>query len=345
MKNPSLFWGCVGKNLLLWGLLILPATSWSQVSVPAHARVAALSGAAVAHPQGDVGFSVLNPALLATAFSGADSAARSQAVLSGARWPDGLQQAELTAGFRLRNRWVLGVGVRQLATASLALTDPSGEVLGSFRAQETDPRVGVAYRVNRHWSVGATLHYSMLAYSQYTSTAVFTDWGAVRTWADGRWAAGLVVKNLGKTIESFGVELPATPVDVQLGLSNRLKYMPMRWSLALTHLETPNLSYDDPNAYDRDPLTGVRTYNPPSLANLALRHVLLGAEFTPGSRLRIQLSYDFRRQIEMRLPTRSSNAGFALGVGLRAGRMQYNYANTSLHVAGRLHQFGLVRTF
>jgi hypothetical protein len=167
----------------------------------------------------------------------------------------------------------------------------------------------------------------------------------VRTWADGRWAAGLVVKNLGKTVESFGVELPATPVDVQLGLSNRLKYMPMRWSLALTHLETPNLSYDDPNAYDRDPLTGVRTYNPPSLANLALRHVLLGAEFTPSSSLRLQLSYDFRRQIEMRLPTRSSNAGFALGVGLRAGRMQYNYANTSLHVAGRLHQFGLVRTF
>jgi hypothetical protein len=71
----------------------------------------------------------------------------------------------------------------------------------------------------------------------------------------------------------------------------------------------------------------------------------LGAEFTPSSRLRIQLSYDFRRQIEMRLPTRASNAGFALGVGLRAGRMQYNYANTSLHVAGRLHQFGLVRTF
>jgi hypothetical protein len=319
--------------------------SFAQVSSTSHARLAALSSAPIAHPEGDVGFSTLNPALLATAFSGPDSAARSQVALSGAQWPGGLQQAELTVGFRTPSRLLWAVGVRQLATASLPLTDASGQVLGSFKAQETDPRVTVAYRLNRRWAAGATLHYSMLAYGQYTATALFTDVGLVHTWAQGRWAAGLVAKNLGGTVEAFGVALPATPVDVQLGLSNRLKYMPMRWSVALTHLETPNLSYDDPNAYDRDPLTGVRTYNPPSLVNLALRHVLLGAEFTPGSRLRIQMSYDFRRQIEMRLPTRTSNAGFSLGVGLRAGRMQYQYANTSLHVAGRLHQFGLVRTF
>ena len=349
MKNLLLVltvWVCCAPSSVR--AQVAGSTAFGSLNSPGQARLAALSQAAVAHPEGDVGFSVLNPALLSWAWK-QDSTGKTQkqVALSSANWPGSYSQAEMAYGQRgwKSPHWSWGVGVRQSGTSALPLTNASGEVLGTFKAQETMPRLTVAYALSPRWSLGVNASILMATYGVYNASAWTSDIGVAYKWADGLWATGGSVRHLGATYEHFGLHSERLPMDIQWGISQRLKHMPMRWMVSLTHLETPDLAYLDPNQFTRDPLTGVRTYHPPSVANRVLRHVLFGAELTPGGRLRLQISYDFRRQIEMKLPTRGSNAGFSFGMGLQAGKMQWQYANTSIHVAGRLHQFGLARQF
>ena len=93
----------------------------------------------------------------------------------------------------------------------------------------------------------------------------------------------------------------------------------------------------------RDPLTGAVTYNEPSFTNLALRHLATAVEAELGGRLRLQIGYDFRRQLEMQLPTRRTNAGLSFGFGLKAGKSQFQWSQAVYHVAGRFTQFSYTR--
>lgn len=118
--------------------------------------------------------------------------------------------------------------------------------------------------------------------------------------------------------------------------------MPIRWFYTFENLQTWDLRYDDPNAVETDPITGEVTVNEPGVFNNILRHSVVGAELSPQSSLNIQVGYRFRRQFEMRMPTRRVNAGFTFGLGFRVYKFRLNYANTNMNVAGRMHHISII---
>jgi hypothetical protein len=232
--------------------------------------------------------------------------------------------------------------VDYLQTGLLEERDAAGELLGTFRAQEVTPRVAAA----AHWksfTAGLGTKLAMLTYGPYTAQALALDAGLLWTVDSGRTSLGVVVKNAGRSFEYFAAEREALPLDVQLTISQKLKYAPFRWNVTYTHLQRWDMRYLDPQLITKDPLTGEITVQPISVWNNALRHVHPSVEAQLGGRIFIQVGYDVRRQMEMRLPTRRSNPGLSFGLSLQTTKMSYQYGSAVYHVAGRLNQFTLIR--
>ena len=332
--------------------------SFSSLSQGGSARLVGLGWDALAHP-GDVSFSAFNPALLRPEH-------RNQIAITSQASLGGLRVGGLSYGLPLPARvkrpetplaqwdaqrglhgwsapsWSAAVGVDYLQTGLLEERDAAGELLGTFRAQEVTPRLAAA----AHWkgfTAGLGTKLAMLNYGPYTAQALALDGGLLWTIDSGRTSMGIVVKNAGRSLEYFAAEREALPLDVQLTISQKLKYAPFRWNLTYTHLQRWDMRYVDPQLVSKDPLTGEVTVQDISFWNNALRHVHPSVEAQLGGRIFIQVGYDVRRQMEMRIPTRRSNPGLSFGLSLQTAKMSYQYGSAVYHVAGRLNQFTLIR--
>ena len=333
-------------------------SSFSSLTQGGSARLVGLGWDALAHP-GDVSFSAFNPALLRHDHGG-QIALTSQSSLGGLRVgsvsyglplppreprPEApLAQWDAQRGLHgwSAPSWSAAVGVDYLQTGLLEERDAAGELLGTFRAQEVTPRLAAA----AHWkgfTAGLGTKLAMLTYGPYTAQALALDAGLLWTVDSGRTSLGVVVKNAGRSFEYFAAEREALPLDVQLTISQKLKYAPFRWNVTYTHLQRWDMRYLDPQLITKDPLTGEITVQPISVWNNALRHVHPSVEAQLGGRIFIQVGYDVRRQMEMRLPTRRSNPGLSFGLSLQTTKMSYQYGSAVYHVAGRLNQFTLIR--
>ena len=332
--------------------------SFSSLSQGGSARLVGLGWDALAHP-GDVSFSAFNPALLRPEH-------RNQIAITSQASLGGLRVGGLSYGLPLPARvkrpeaplaqwdaqrglhgwsapsWSAAVGVDYLQTGLLEERDAAGELLGTFRAQEVTPRLAAA----AHWkgfTAGLGTKLAMLTYGPYTAQALALDGGLLWTIDSGRTSMGIVVKNAGRSLEYFAAEREALPLDVQLTISQKLKYAPFRWNLTYTHLQRWDMRYVDPQLVSKDPLTGEVTVQDISFWTNALRHLHPSVEAQLGGRIFIQVGYDVRRQMEMRIPTRRSNPGLSFGLSLQTAKMSYQYGSAVYHVAGRLNQFTLIR--
>ena len=332
--------------------------SFSSLSQGGSARLVGLGWDALAHP-GDVSFSAFNPALLRPEH-------RNQIAITSQASLGGLRVGGLNYGLPLPARvkrpeaplaqwdaqrglhgwsapsWSAAVGVDYLQTGLLEERDAAGELLGTFRAQEVTPRLAAAANW-KGFTAGLGTKLAMLTYGPYTAQALALDGGLLWTIDSGRTSMGIVVKNAGRSLEYFAAEREALPLDVQLTISQKLKYAPFRWNLTYTHLQRWDMRYVDPQLVSKDPLTGEVTVQEISFWNNALRHVHPSVEAQLGGRIFIQVGYDVRRQMEMRIPTRRSNPGLSFGLSLQTAKMSYQYGSAVYHVAGRLNQFTLIR--
>jgi hypothetical protein len=312
--------------------------SWATLNMAGAARWNALAGAAWAFPA-DAASSTFNPSLAA----GAD---RSNFVLSTGTLPSGLRLGHLSSGFRYK-KWHFALGADYLNSGTMPETNEVGAVIGSFRFQESRPRATAARAFtlasgNQLW-VGATARWTLQTASNIVAQAITTDWGATYVGDSGRFHAALVVQHLGTSLDPLGSTPEAVPTAAHLAVSRKFRYAPFRIHAAVRDLQRWNLAGYEPQRDLRDPLTGQTTYDAPSWTNLALRHVAVGVEAELGGRLRAQIGYDFRRQLEMLVPTRRTNAGLSLGIGLKAGKSQIQWSQTVYHVAGRFTQFSFTR--
>ncbi len=313
--------------------------AWNTLNMAGSARWNALAGAAWAVPT-DVAASTFNPSLAA----GLDG---NQFVLSTGALPSGLRLGHMSAKFRHRT-WHFALGADYLNSGAMPETNEVGAVIGSFRFQESRPRATLAraftLKSGSHVLVGATARWTLQTASNLVAQALTTDWGATYVGDSGRLHAALVLQHAGLSLDPLGSTSEPLPTAVHAALSRKFRYAPFRIHVAARDLQRWNLAGYEPLRELRDPLTGQTTYNAPSWTNLALRHLAVAVEAELGGRLRAQVGYDFRRQLEMQLPTRRTNAGLSFGFGLKAGKSQFQWSQAVYHVAGRFTQFSYTRS-
>ena len=331
---------------------------FSFMSLPTSSRLNALGGSNVSLSDGDVSMGMCNPALLhanshmvlqlnysyylpGTMF-GSALYAHNFGDAKGAKG-DGLE-ASVEAPERPN---YFAVGVHYLDYGNMQRADEWGNLTGgTFGARDILVDVMYARQLHRCWKVGVTLKPVYSIYERYTSFAIGADVGAHYQTPDSSFQMGLVLQNIGWQLKGFysdegGRNHEMLPLNLQLGLTYRLKHAPLRFHVQFHNMQTWYLNYEW-TSIDKSPTTGDVIPHDIPWYDMLFRHTIFSFEVVPKSdRFYIALSYNHRRRAELNLIDQRSLAGFALGAGVRIKQVRVNFAVSQLTKSNFSYQAGL----
>lgn len=287
------------------------AQTYRFLNVPFHARSAALGGAPVALPDAGVGMMHANPAYLH-----ADH--HRQASFSVARQIEDTRFASAHAAWHIDGWGTVGAAVRHVSHGDLRRRDADGADLGGFTASDIAIKTAFSAQVGPALRYGIALDLIRSDYTHVRSTAWAASAGLLAQLPDAS-VLGLSLVNAGSQIRTFDGEEESLPMDVRLGYSRRLQYLPFRFSLTAQRLHDPDLRHP-------------------------MNHLQAGGEFHFGTNVQVRFGYDHRLREALRFEDRIDLAGYSMGVGFRIkgvrvdlSRVSYSQIGTMLHIGTDVH--------
>ncbi len=76
-------------------------------------------------------------------------------------------------------------------------------------------------------------------------------------------------------------------------------------------------------------------------ADNVMRHAVIGVELLLGENFHIDMGYNYRRRMEMKMDKLPGMVGFSWGFGLRVSKFHVAYGRSSYHLAGGTSHFSL----
>jgi hypothetical protein len=237
--------------------------------------------------------------------------------------------ADVNAGFASYARTLdgigtVGAGLRYLSYGDFARTDPNGTADGStFGAGEAALSLALSRELAPRLRGGVTVHAAFAWLDDRDAQALAADLGVLYTIPSQLLNLSASLHHIGFAVSSLGAEDDALPVDLRVGVSKQLRYVPLTLSVmgyGLTDFDGEGSVLDE-----------------------AARHVAVGGEFRFGEPVRVRLGYNPRRHDELATGERLDLAGLSLGFGVVLRRFGFDYAFNSWSQNGGLHQLS-VRT-
>lgn len=291
--------------------MCVSATAWAQdgkvgyqfLSIPVSAHSAALGGANISIVEDDASMMWTNAAMLT-------NVSDKSIVLS---YNSYIESSKLmSAGFvkALGERGTLGLGAQVLNYGKMDETDETGQVVGTFKANDLNFQASYSYLLSERWSGAVTAKVLLSNYAEFSSTALGADLALNYFDEDHGFSFSAVGRNLGGQVTSLHEdgERESLPFDLALGLSKDFANAPLRVSVTaddITH-------WDDVKF---------------------IQHFVLGVDILPSSNTWIGLGYNFRRAHEMKVADSSHWAGFSIGAGLSVKKFKVGVAYGKYHVA------------
>jgi hypothetical protein len=296
------------------------------------ARVAALGGDFLAVRDNDISLALTNPSLITPEMN-------NFLVLDYANLRNAYNYGDIMYSKTFSKAGSFTGAFQFIDYGKFTATDETGLVLGDFTAAEYALNIGWGRQLTPFLSIGAN---GKLVYSQlesYHSFGLAVDVAGTFFAKDDAFTASLVARNIGYQVVPYVAgERDPLPFELQLGMSSKLKHIPLRFSLLYNNLEKWDLSYTDPNdpGNKPDPITGeVKTKSGVSeFADNFMRHIVLGAELTIAKVLALRIGYNYRERQEMKLYERTALSGFSYGAGLRIKMFTLSYTRVQYQPGG-----------
>ena len=325
---------------------------FSFMSLPASSRLNALGGSNVSLSDGDISMGMCNPALL-HANSHMNLQLNYSYYLPGTMFGSVLyghnfgEAKGLADPEKPEKPNYFAVGIHYLDYGRMTYADEYGtQTGGSFGARDILIDVMYARQLGRMFKVGVTLKPVYSIYESYSSFAIGADVGAHFLTPDSTFQMGLVLQNIGWQIKGFyseegGSNHEMLPLNLQLGLTYRVKHAPLRFHLQIHNMQTWYLTYEW-NSLDKSPTTGEIIPHDVKWYDMMFRHTIWAIEIVPKSeKFYVSLSYNHRRRAELQLTDQKSLAGFALGVGVKIKQARVGFAISQLTKSNFSYQLGL----
>lgn len=301
-------------------------SAFSFLTLPNGARVTGLGGAAISINDNDPNLGQQNPALYRGAMS-KKVAVGANAYLADLIYGNAVYVVERDSGL------TAAIGVQYLNYGDFTASDASGNVTGDFSGNDVALLLGLSYQKN-NWSYGAHLKPIFSGIESYSAFGAALDLGVNYFNPETDFSFSVVAKNAGVQLRNYqeGTRAPL-PFDLQMGVSKRLKYLPLRVMVTAHHLHTWDIRYDDPSLQVNNTLIGEDEVTQNYFADILFRHLIFGGEFYFGKNVRVQLGYNHLRRQELRLTQRGGLLGFSFGLGMRIKRFELNYGRGNYHFA------------
>ena len=309
------------------------SSTYAFLDLVQSARVGGLGGYQTAVKDGDINLVGQNPALL-------DTSMHQHLTTNFTNYYAGVNYGHIAFANRFRKVGMLNFAIQYVGYGSFDQTDVTGNVIGTFNANETAFNVAWSKQLNKFFHVGvnAKAIYSQLA--SYNSFGMAADLGFLFFDSKTNWSIGLVMNNAGGQIKAYnGSNREPLPVKLHLTVSHRLKYVPLRLSMTIRDLQRPDLTYDDPtnSGPSVDPLTGEvveDTYTFGDGADAVMRHIVFSGEVYIAKIITASIAYNYGRRQELKVPTKPGTVGLSWGLGIRLNRFHISYSRATYHQAG-----------
>ena len=325
----------LGRFLVYLLLLVSVRTGFAQplggqrvfsfLDLPTHARVAALGGQVATATQPSAPYFQNNPAL-------ADSLPANQLSISLMPYLAAAKYYTLQYGLpvkpRADHRASWAIGMQYLSYGQFDLTDPAGNKLGTFTAN--DYALGLTHtRTEGNFTLGATIKAVGSSIETYSAFGILADFGGVWRHPKRELTFGLTAKNVGYLVKNYGPTSADLPFDLQAGVTFKPVHAPIRLTVTAHHLQRFDISYNDPNLNVRYDLSGNPIPTTVSTFEQAARHLSIGAELLFSRNVQFLIGYNHQKRQEGRLTTGSATAGISFGAMVQARGFQLTYARFS----------------
>ncbi|MES2746827.1 MAG: type IX secretion system protein PorQ [Bacteroidota bacterium] len=237
------------------------------------------------------------------------------------------------------------VGVNYVNYGNFDGYDENGIATSSFTGSDIALSFGYGYNIpftDIHIGANAKLISSTL--ESYNSIGAAVDFGAmyIDEPNDINWA--IAIRNVGTQITTYAGTQEKLPLEVLLGVSQEVENVPIRWHLTLENMQRWNIAFSNPNRAVGS-IDGESTPEKVTFLNNAFRHVILGVELFPRKGFNIRVGYNFRRAAELKILEQRSFAGISAGIGLKMGKLKFNYSYSRYTLAASTSLFGLTINF
>jgi hypothetical protein len=224
--------------------------------------------------------------------------------------------------------------------------DIYGNETGKFMASDFAVITGYGREfVDSMFSLGMNVKWIFSKYENYFSAGLGVDFAASYYSYPKNLSLTLLVSNLGAQFKSYAGTREKIPFEIQLAFSQRLKYIPVRYSITLQHLQKWDLSHKDPTDpfSPPDAITGEVIEKPKArqFANNLFRHIVFGLEIIPVKYISLQISYNYNVRQEMRAHEKPGMVGFAYGAGIHVYHFDLYYARNHNNLASVPNHFTL----
>ncbi|GAB4043970.1 type IX secretion system protein PorQ [Spirosoma jeollabukense] len=294
---------------------------FSFLDLPTHARVAALGGQVATAISPDGSYHLNNPAL-------ADSIPDNQLSISLMPYLAAAKYYTLQYGLPIQSTGKWAVGLQYLSYGQFELTDPVGNSLGTFTANDYALSLTHA-RTEGNFTLGATIKAVGSSIETYSAFGILADLGGIWRHPQKDLTFGLVAKNVGYLLKNYGPIDADLPFDLQAGVTVKPRHAPIRLTLTAHHLQRFDISYNDPNLNIRYDLSGNPIPQTVSVSEKIARHLSVGAELLVHRNVHLLVGYNHQKRAEGKLTTGGGGAGISFGASVQARGFQLTYARFS----------------
>lgn len=301
-------------------LSILTVTSFSQTTyeflrLDMSARAASLGGSFTANTD-DPNVLFYNPAGMYTLQGSPASFSFLKHLLD-------INVASVTYSQNFEGIGRFGAGIKYINYGKFPNADEFGyRNGGEYGASEAAFIVGYAGSLDNNFNYGANIKYIFSGIADRSSSALGFDLGIQYIIPEQNWAFGLAALNMGSQLTSYYTTKEKLPLDIILGISKKLQYLPLR-----IYLDFHKLNQESDNITGR------------------FQSFSLGTEFNLSKVLRLRLGYDNEKRKELKIGTSAGLAGFNVGLGALISGYNFDYGFSSLGYIGAFHRISITTTF
>lgn len=350
------------KNIRQWIVVVLCCCALSAqaqiqgagssvfhfLNLPVSSRLNALGGENVAIADGDVSMAFVNPALL-TNTTGKVLQLNYAYYLAGTMFGSAMYGHNFGRSPIERPYSGTGepdkpnyfaIGIHYLDYGTMSYADEEGNLTGgTFGARDICINAMYARQLGPYFTVGVALKPIYSIYEAYSSFALGADVGAHYQTPDSMLHIGLALRNIGWQLHSFyteeeGQHTEMLPLNLELGLSYRLKHAPLRFSLTIHNMQKWDISPDESFASSANKAKAG--------FDMAFRHTIWAVDVVPRSnKYYFTISYNHRIHQEMKLANVFSLSGFAAGVGVNIYKFRLGFAVSQYSRSNLTYQVSL----
>lgn len=295
------------------------------LDLPTSSRLNALGGENVSIADGDISMAFMNPALLT---QNTDKVLQ----LNYAYYLAGTMFGSAMYGHNYKENY-FGAAVHYLDYGQMEYADEMGNLLGTtFTAKDICVNLMYARQLGPMFRVGATIKPIFSVYERYNSFALGADIGGHFQTTDSLFQLGLALRNIGWQLKSFyetdfGQHTEMLPLNLELGMSLKLRHAPLRFSLTVHNLQRWDIAPAE---------TTVKWHD------MLFRHTIWAIDVVPKSeKFYLTVSYNHRRQAEMNIVDAGGIAGFAFGAGVKVYKFRVGFAMSQYSKSNFTYQVSL----